>query len=123
MTLTTFTPILQAVVDRVDGAVGAIFAAWDGEAVDLVYTVDKTEMALLAAHYGVILSHVQSAIKLFHFGEAYEIVLLHDDMDLLVRTVADGYYVIIAVRGRAHLATAVREIARAAEALRQEMTW
>ena len=118
---TGFALILQHAVERVEGAIGAIFAAWDGEAVDVWSTVDKHDMLLLAAHYGVILSHVQSAIKLFHFGEAYEIVLSHEHMDLLVRTVAEGYYVVIAVRGPVHLASAVREIERAAAALRQEM--
>jgi hypothetical protein len=101
--------------------VGAIFAAYDGEAVDLVAREDKYEIAILGAQYGVILSHVQSAIKLFHFGEAYEVILSHQHMDLLVRTVAEGYYVVLAVRGRAHLATAMRETARAAAALQKEM--
>ena len=120
---TTFTPILKAVVERVAGAVGAIFAAYDGEAVDLVAVEDKYEMAILGAQYGVILSHVQSAIKLFHFGEAFEVIVSHAHMDLLVRTVSEGYYVVLAVRGRAHLATAMRETARAAAALREEMAW
>jgi hypothetical protein len=118
---TSFTPILRGAIDQVAGAVGAIFAAWDGEAVDLVAREDETEIALLAAHYGIILSHVQSAIKLFHFGEAYEIVLSHARMDLILRTVAEGYYVMIAVRGRVHLASAVKVIERAALALRKEM--
>jgi predicted regulator of Ras-like GTPase activity (Roadblock/LC7/MglB family) len=118
---TVFASILQTAVDNVSGAVGAIFAAWDGEAVDLVALEDKTELAIMAAHYGVILSHVQSAIKLFHFGEAYEIVLSHARMDLILRTVSEGYYVMVAVKGRAHLATAIREVERAAAALQKEM--
>ena len=118
---TTFTTILEEAVHRVAGAMGAIFAAYDGEAVDLVATEDKYEMAVLGAQYGVILSHVQSAIKLFHFGLVYEIVVSHAQMDLLVRTVAEGYYVVLAVKGRSHLASAMRETARAAAALRLEM--
>jgi predicted regulator of Ras-like GTPase activity (Roadblock/LC7/MglB family) len=118
---TAFTAILKDTIDRVDGAVGAIFAAWDGEAVDLVASEDRVEMAILAAHYGVILSHVQSAIKLFHYGEAYEMILSHSRMDLLVRAVSEGYYLVLAIRGRAHLATALRAVEQAAEALRREM--
>lgn len=118
---TAFTPILQRAVERVPGAVGAIFADWDGEAVDLFSLAEPDELKVLGAHYGIILNHVQSALHLFHFGEAEEIILLHDGMDLLVRAVGEGYYVVLAVRGKAHLATALREVAEAALALRTEM--
>jgi hypothetical protein len=119
---TSFTTILQRTVEAVPGAVGAIFAAWDGEAVDhWAARMDRDEILFLAAHYGIVLNHVQSVLHLFHFGEAEEIILHHTHMDLLVRSVSDGYYVVLAVRGQSHLATALREVGAAAIALRREM--
>lgn len=117
---TTFTPILERAVERVPGAVGAIFADWDGEAVDHV-AADRDSILMIGAHYGIILNHVQSALHLFHFGEAEEIILQHERMDLLVHAVGEGYYVVLAIAGDAHLATALREVAAAAAALRAEM--
>jgi predicted regulator of Ras-like GTPase activity (Roadblock/LC7/MglB family) len=121
--VTPFRHILQRVVERVPGAMGAVFADWDGEAVDHfahAHTA-KDEMLILAAHYGVILNHVQSALHLYHFGEAEELIILHQNMDLVVRTVAKDYFMVLVVRTGAHLATALRETHAAASALRVEM--
>lgn len=117
---TTFTPILQRVMERVPGSMGAIFADVDGEAVDQV-AVDRRDIQILGAHYGIILNYVQSALHLFHYGSAHEMVVHHGKMDLVVKAVGHGYYLVLAVSAGAHLATALRETAIAANALRQEM--
>jgi predicted regulator of Ras-like GTPase activity (Roadblock/LC7/MglB family) len=118
---TAFTPILQRAVERIPGAMGAIFADWDGEAVDHFSHADRFDMLVLTAHLGIILSHVQRAMRLFHYGEAQEIVLLQQKMDLIVRSVGQGYYMVLVATGGVHLATALREVSVAAGALRQEM--
>lgn len=119
--ITPFTGILRRMVDKVPGAIGAIFADWDGEAVDSFAPGVKEDMLVLGAHYGIILNHVQSALHLFHFGEAEEIIVLHRKLDLIVRSVDKDYYVVLAVRAGSHLATALREAHAAASALRAEM--
>ena len=122
MTETPFKPILQRALEHVPGALAAIFADWEGEAVDCVAKGVKEEMLIVAAHYGVILNHVQSVLHLTHFGEAEEVILQHQKLDLIVRAVDKDYYVVLAVNAAgAHLATALREIAAAARALRAEM--
>jgi predicted regulator of Ras-like GTPase activity (Roadblock/LC7/MglB family) len=117
---TMFTERLRRVVETVPGAVGAIFADYDGEAVDQVGR-DRDEIMLLGAHYGVILNHVQSALLTFHFGDALEVLLLHERMDLLVRAVGHGYFVVLAVESGGHLGTALRETRLLAESLRSEL--
>jgi predicted regulator of Ras-like GTPase activity (Roadblock/LC7/MglB family) len=122
---TAFTPILEKAVARVPGAIGAIFADWDGEAVDHYppgeSKSEKESVLVLGAHYGIVLNHVQSALHLFHFGEAEEVIVLADRMDLVVRAVGEGYYVVLALNAGVHLATALREVRTAASALRTEM--
>lgn len=118
---TAFTPILRGIAERVPGALGVIFADWDGEAVDSFSFAAKDEMLLLAAHYGVVFHHVQSALHLSHFGEAEEIILQHQKIDLVVRAIDADYYVVLALRSDGHLATALRELRAAADALRAEM--
>ncbi len=117
---TTFTPILQRVIERVPGSMGAIFADCDGEAVDQVAS-DRGEIQILGAHYGIILNHVQSVLHLFHYGSADEIIVHHGKMDLVVRAVGEGYYLVLAVSAGSHLATVLRETAACANALRAEM--
>ena len=123
--MTPFTPILRHAVERVPGALGAIFADWDGEAVESVTnggsTTAKDDLALLAAHYVVILHHVQGLLHLTHFGEAEEIILLHQKVDLIVRAVDKDYFVVLVATAGAHLATALREASALASALRAEI--
>lgn len=119
--MTPFGPILQRAVERVPGAVGAIFADWEGEAVDCFAPRYKDDLPLLAAHYGVILNHIQSALHLSHFGEAEELILQHGKLDLIVRAVDRHYFVVLAATSGSHLATALREVAQMASALRAEI--
>jgi predicted regulator of Ras-like GTPase activity (Roadblock/LC7/MglB family) len=118
---TSFTPILQRTIDKVPNAIAAIFAAYDGEAVDQVGHKPKYDSLLIAAHYGIILNQVQSLLRLFHFGAAEEIMLCHERMDFVIRTVGDGYYLLLAIESPTHIATAQREVYIAAIALRREM--
>lgn len=118
---TSFSPILHRVVAEVPGALGAIFADREGEAVDQTGTLPKEDLLLYSAHFGVILNQVQSWLHLFHFGEAVELVLQLERMDVVVRPVAHGYYVVLCARGGAHLATALRAVDRAVRALAEEM--
>ncbi len=118
---TPFSAILQETVERVPGAIGAIFADSEGEAVELAGTQHRHELQLVGAHYGVILNNVQALLRLFHFGEAVEIVLQHEKVDLCVMVVGDGYYVVLAIGAGGHLATALREARACAAGLRREM--
>ncbi len=120
--MTVFGEILQRAVERVPGALGAIFAAWDGEAVDSFAPGIEEDMLLIAAHYGVIFNPVQAALHLTHFGEAEEIILRHQKLDLIVRAVDARYYVVLALdAGRALLGAARPAMVAAAGALRAEM--
>jgi predicted regulator of Ras-like GTPase activity (Roadblock/LC7/MglB family) len=121
VTGTVFADILRRAVEKVPGAVGAIFAAWDGEAVDSFARDERDDLLLVAAHYGVILGQVQAALHLSHFGEAEEMILQHQKLDLIVRAVDPQYYVVLAIGAGAHLATALRAVIAAASALRAEM--
>jgi predicted regulator of Ras-like GTPase activity (Roadblock/LC7/MglB family) len=118
---TGFTGILQQAVERVPGAIGAIFADWDGEAVDLFNKSDRDELLHIGAHYAVIVNNVQALLRLFHFGEAVEIVVQHDKIDLCVHAVGEGYYVVLVVSSGGHLASALRETRACAAGLRREM--
>jgi hypothetical protein len=116
-----FSEILRSAVLATPGAVGGAFAAHDGETVDAFATGSAEEWALLTAHYGVILAHVQSALNTFHYGEAEFMVLSHRQVDILVHAVAEGYYALMAVGRPAPLAAALDILARAAAELRRKM--
>jgi len=119
--ISPFAEILRLAVEATPGAVGGAFAASDGETVDAFATPDAHDWALLTAHYGVLLAHVQSALHTFHYGEAEFVILSHTRLDILVHSVAEGYFALMAVHRPSALGIALHELTRAAGRLRQEM--
>jgi predicted regulator of Ras-like GTPase activity (Roadblock/LC7/MglB family) len=118
---TPFSNILEAVVDKTPGAIGGAFAASDGEMVDSIAKSDPDEWALVTAHYGIVLGHVQSALRTFHYGEAEFVLMTHGQLDILMHAVAEGYYALLAVKHPAPLGRVMGELEQAAGALRKEM--
>lgn len=117
-----FSHILEKVVRRTPGAIGGAFAAGDGEMVDSYAESAADEWALITAHYGILLAHVQSALRTFHYGEAEFMIMTHGEIDILMHAVAEGYYALVAARHPAPVAKVIREMALAADSLRREMS-
>jgi predicted regulator of Ras-like GTPase activity (Roadblock/LC7/MglB family) len=120
--VTPFARILQDAVDRTPGAVGGAFAAADGEMVEHVTTIDPHDWAVLTAHYGVVLANMEAALNTKHFGGAEYVVIENSQVDVVVHTVLDGYFALMALARPTCLATALQAIGTAAALLRREMT-
>jgi hypothetical protein len=116
-----FAKIMRTAVEATPGAVGGAFAADDGETVDSFATKDQEEWAIFTAHYGVLLKYVQSAFNVYHYGEAEFMVVSHSEIDVLVHSVSDGYYALMAVHSPAPLGIAMQHLETAANLLRAEM--
>lgn len=119
--MTVFARILERAVAVTPGAVGGAFAAGDGELVDATTSLDPHDWALLTAHYGVILANLEAMLATKHFGSAHHFTILHPQLDVLVHTVADGYYTMLAARPPTSLPRAQAAVATAARELRREM--
>lgn len=119
--MTPFARILERAVASTPGAVGGAFAASDGELVDASTTLDAHDWALLTAHYGVILANLEAMLATKHFGSAHHFVIVHRGLDVVVHTVAEGYYAVLALTPPTSLPHALASIAGAARELRREM--
>ncbi len=116
-----FAHILDAALRQTPGALGCAFAASDGEMVDFITGGDVTDWAILIAHYGVILANLEAALDTKHFGGAEYFVVENGRLDVVVHTVADGYFALLALHKPACLAAALVALRRAATELRREM--
>ncbi|MBE7451809.1 MAG: hypothetical protein HS111_23855 [Kofleriaceae bacterium] len=119
--MTPFGAILKTACDRTPGAVGGAFAASDGEMVDFVTRTDPTDWAILTAHFGVVLAHLEAALNTKHFGGAEYFVVENARVDVVVHTVEGGYFALLAMQRPTCLATALGALGEAAHALRREM--
>ena len=69
-----FKPLLNALVERVPGAQGAIIADWEGESVDQVGIMDDYDLKVIGAHKGVILHSMRDVVDRLGDDELKEIV-------------------------------------------------
>jgi predicted regulator of Ras-like GTPase activity (Roadblock/LC7/MglB family) len=118
--ISPFADIMRQAVESTPGAIGGAFADADGETVDL-FASDREDWAILTAHYGIVLNFVKSAFNVFHYGDAQFMLLRHTEVDVMMQSVADGYYAIMAMHSPAPLGTAMSVLDRAVVQLRQEM--
>ncbi|MEZ4359334.1 MAG: hypothetical protein R3B48_04075 [Kofleriaceae bacterium] len=118
--MTPFGKILRRAVDET-GAVGGAFAASDGEMVDAYTEEDPLQWAIVTAHYGVVLRHLESAFGTWHFGSTRYFIVQHEQLDVMVHTVALGYFALLACRPPAPLGRAIDALATAASSLAKEM--
>jgi hypothetical protein len=118
---TSFAAILRRAVDDVPNAIGGSFAAADGEMVDSVALGDPHDWALLTAHYGVVLGHLEAAFGTLHVGGPEYFVVRNGGLGVLVHTVEAGYYALLAVKPPGNLSVALEALRIAAVALRREM--
>ena len=121
--MTNFAEILRTAVQATPGALGGAFAAYDGELVDQFPSTSATqEWPILAAHYGIILQQAQRALLTFHYGDIQWVLICHEDLDVMVYSVQDGYYALLATPHPGPVARAATALAEAARALRKEMS-
>jgi predicted regulator of Ras-like GTPase activity (Roadblock/LC7/MglB family) len=119
--VSAFGDILQSIVERVPGAIGAVFADWDGEPVDQFAHIPPLDIQLVGAHWGVVWSQATARLAGHGLGSVEELVIEGERAVVLVRAVTTQYFVVLAIKRDAHLATARRELARGAQTLLGEM--
>jgi hypothetical protein len=118
---TAFGAILRRAVEATPGAIGGGFADDQGEMIDGYTTRAPDDWALITAHYGIVLSQLHAAFGTWHFGSPEHFIAQHALLDVVVHSVAGGYYALLAVREPAPLGHALRSLRQAARELHQEM--
>ncbi|HUJ59929.1 MAG TPA: hypothetical protein VLX92_15600 [Kofleriaceae bacterium] len=119
--MTPFGLILQRAVERTPNAIGGAFADCDGEMVDSYTRIDPHDWAVLTAHYGVVLSQLTAAFGTWHYGGPEYFIARHQSLEVVVFSVHQGYYALLAFDQPAPLALALDSLRVAASALRVEM--
>ncbi len=118
-----FQSILKALIESVPGAMGAVFADYEGEAVDQVSrNGDSYHVKFMGAHYGILLEATRRISATTKTGNPRSLTVKTEKLDYYTAPVhVDGYFVVLAVDagfppGRAYLA-----LHRAIRSLRNEM--
>jgi hypothetical protein len=119
--ITPFASILKRAVERTPNAIGGAFADSEGEMVDSFATGDAFELAVITAHYGVVMQQLIAAFGTWHYGSPEYFFAEHGKLAVVVHAVDAGYFALIASSQPAPLAIALESARGAAHALKQEM--
>ncbi len=119
-----FRETLQGVIDRTDGATGALIMGVDGIAVEKVLTEEARESNLdvAAAEFTSLVRSAQRAGADIGLGGVTEMVLGFDEVNLLLRLFNREYFVVLAVRKDGNLGRGRFELRKVELDLAREFT-
>lgn len=120
-----FAVILAELVRRVPGAFAAVLVDVDGECVDYAirparppYNVEPFDVKVAGAHWAIVLDGMPPAL-----GALHTIVSRGERRSFIVRTLPDGYAVVVMLRKRGGFASFDRALDSCERALAIEAAW
>jgi len=117
-----FKRILQEMLDQLPGALGAIIADWEGEAVDQVARMDDFEIKVLGAHKGIILTRLRETLQRLDGGELEEVLIHFDEGKTLISPLSEDYFLVLTVAPEVMVGKAAFVMRRCAAKLRREIS-
>ncbi len=117
-----FKEILQGMLDQLPGAVGAIIADWEGEAVDQVAQIDDFEIKVLGAHKGIILTQLRQVLERLDGGALEEVLIHFDRSKVLITPLSEDYFLVLTLGPEVMVGKANFVMRRCAERLRLEIS-
>jgi predicted regulator of Ras-like GTPase activity (Roadblock/LC7/MglB family) len=118
----SFKYVLQEMLDQLPGAVGAIIADWEGEAVDQVARGDDFEIKVLGAHKGIILTQLRQALRRLDGGPLEEVLIHFAQAKVLITPLSEDYFLVLTIEPKVMIGKASFVMRRCAEQLRMEIS-
>lgn len=120
MDASPFAPILSALISRIPGAFAAALVDAEGETVDYSGKIDPFDIKVAAAHWQIILKQLA---EISYLGEPRRIVVRGTSRSVVVRTLPDGYSVVLLISRRGGFAASERAFSACIYALNIEAGW
>jgi hypothetical protein len=117
----TFTRILERLVDATPAAVAAALVDFEGETVDYAGRMDTFELKIAAAHWQIALSEIEPAAP--NVGALSKLVVRARGRGYYVRRLPESYAVVIVMHPRAAFAVSERAMDEAVRRLSAEAGW
>ena len=116
----TFTRILQQLVERTPGAFATALVDFEGETVDYAGRLDPFELKVAAAHWQLVLAQEESAAA---FGAIRQLTVRAQSRSYFVRRLHENYALVIVLHPRAAFSVSERAIVEAVAGLSLEAGW
>lgn len=116
-----FKQLLEGLLHSVDGAVGAFVVGLDGLLVESCGRSGDFNFEQLAADCSVLLKHSFAATASLPSRSLEELSLVTDNLRVVVRLLADSYFVVLLLSDTAHLGRARFELRKIHFELEKEL--
>lgn len=117
----SFEVILKNLVDHVPQAVGAILVDWEGEAVVEHCHCEPYDIRFIAAHKGIILSHLKEMQSTPQIGDVEDVVVTTSNGYLIICCIDEYYSLVMNVERSCPVALALYHSRRATTELKKEV--
>ena len=110
-----FKEVLETIVERTDGSLGALIMGLDGLAVErtLKEAGQEANLDVAAAEFTSLVRSAQRAGKDTGLGDLRELVISLDSAILLIRLLGRDYFVVLAMKPDGNLGRARFEVRKA----------
>jgi len=110
-----FKEILETIIERTEGSLGALIMGIDGIAVErcLTQSGQEANLDVAAAEFTSLVRNAQRAGKDTGLGQLRELVIILDDAVVLIRLLGREYFVVLAISPDGNLGRARFELRKA----------
>ena len=117
-----YQSILEKLVKRIPGAIGAILVDWEGEAVQEFCHCDPYEIRFTAAHQVILLSQLREMQNRSDRKETIEdLVVTSSNAHLVIGSIDDEYSLVLSIDRSSPLQPALHHFRVAVAELRKEI--
>jgi len=117
-----FRDALRSIVEKTDGAVGAVIMGTDGLPVEKFFSAEGNEanLDIAAAEFTSLLRAAGRSAKDLNLGDVRELVVSLESVTLLMRSLHKEYFVLLALRADGNLGRGRYELRKAELVLADE---
>jgi predicted regulator of Ras-like GTPase activity (Roadblock/LC7/MglB family) len=119
-----FREILETIIERTEGSLGALIMGIDGIAVErsLKQAGQEANLDVAAAEFTSLVRNAQRAGKDTGLGNLHELVISLEDAVVLMRLLGHDYFVVLAISPDGNLGRARFELRKAELQMAREFT-
>ncbi len=116
-----FSKILSAMVDSVEGALGAIFMDSECEYVQYYGQIDSFRQKLMGAYQGILLGLVRNAGQKLDIQTLTILVTEYEHAKFVTKTLKSGYFIVLVMGPESNIGKGLKEIERVAAIINEEI--
>jgi len=100
----SFSEVLKGLTEKVQGAKGALIVGMDGIIVEeFSQDPEGIDFNSIGAEYGNVLKEIQNASSSLRLGNASEVAVMTDAVDLIMRKINDEYFIALLLSPKKNL--------------------